>query len=97
MNAYSNSCFKVWCVGPLILCQQSTATEYACDWSGLHFKETIDAFSDGASMEFNISLCLFFVFFEKFMNNYVYTQGAYFSDISGVAKLFHVHIHIHAS
>lgn len=58
MNAYSNSCFKLWCVGPLILCQQSNATEYACDWSGLHFKE-IDAFSDGASMEFNISLCLF--------------------------------------
>lgn len=56
---------------------------------GLHFKRTNDAFSDGALMEWLVEVWL--------KNNYVYTQGAYFSDISGFVKLFYVHIHIHAS
>lgn len=35
----SNRSVIFWCVGPVIFCQYSKATDYACDWSGLQYEQ----------------------------------------------------------
>lgn len=69
-------------------------------WATQHFKKTNNAFCDGAVIKIKIIIlcvCLFDVGRKSlYYRNYVYTHGAQFSDISGVAKLFYINIHMPA-
>lgn len=103
-NAFFDGCNKLYFVGLVSLYWLSNATEYACKWSVLRYSQPSTfrkqvlplVLRKRSRLLTDVLLVCLLDSIAYTKKNDVYTHDSQFSDISGVAKLFCIHIHMPA-